>query len=175
VAQIKHLSHIPAVQNAQQDSKPCGAFGVSLLVAVLLIGSIGSAAARAAPTGDRRVGCEARWRGLPAADPARAAGHGSFMQRCLADCPDRRKDEPGKAYGGRTGDYCEVRWSSQLAARQTGGQTHDEFVDTCLRRCVARQAGAPLGWILGGVGAAALGGAAAGAGGGHSTPPPASP
>jgi len=146
----------------------------TLLAAVLLFASGAAVPAAAAPAGDRHAYCEGQWRGLTAADPARAAGHRSFMQRCLADCPDRRQQEDTKAYGARVRDYCEVRWQGLLAARETGGQTHDEFINTCLRRCVAGK-GAPLGWILGGLGAAALAGAAAGASGGHSTTPPASP
>jgi hypothetical protein len=93
-------------------------------------------------------------------------------------CPDRTAREAARTYGLRARNFCEVQWSSLLTARQTGGATHDEFIDSCLRRCATARgatSGAPLGWILGGVGAAALaGGVAAGAGGG-SHPPPASP
>ncbi|MDB5481165.1 MAG: hypothetical protein JWO83_2218 [Caulobacteraceae bacterium] len=92
-------------------------------------------------------------------------------------CPDRAVREEAKAYGLHAHDYCEGRWTTLLTARQTGGATHDEFIDGCLRRCATARgatSGAPLGWILGGVGAAALaGGVAAGAGSSH--PPPASP
>jgi hypothetical protein len=118
----------------------------TLLIAVALMGLGGAGSAADAPR-DRQPSC-----------PAKATG---------------------EAYGPRARDYCEVRWTSVLAARETGSQTHDEFIDTCLRRCVTARgatAGAPLGWILGGVGAAALaGGVAAGSGGGGSHAPPASP
>jgi hypothetical protein len=128
----------------------------TLLIAALLIGSVGPVAA-APPAGDRH-----------------------------ADCPERREHEDGRAYGARARDYCEVRWQGLLAARQTGGRTHDEFVDACLRRCVTdrhAEAGAPLEWIIGGISTATLGCAIAGCGdvgsvtgsgtgvGGHTTPP----
>jgi hypothetical protein len=102
---------------------------------------------------------------LQAADPA-FAGNG---------CPDRGVREGARAYSLRARDFCAAGWTRLLGAGRTGGQTHDEFIDTCLRQCVtARSAtsGASLGWVLGGVGAAALaGGVAAGAGGGSHAPP----
>ena len=149
----------------------------SLLIALALLAPVGAAPAVAADAGagDRPPACAGQWRALPAADGRRAAGHQSFLDRCLADCPARVKGEDGRAYGLRARDYCEVRWTGLLSARQTAGQTHDEFADTCLRRCVTRKgatSGAPLGWILGGVGAAALAG---GINSGNGHPPPASP
>jgi hypothetical protein len=149
----------------------------SLLIAVvLLLPGAAPAADAGAGVGDRRAACEEQWRGLPPGDARRAVGYRSFLDRCLADCPARVKSEDGKAYGLRARDYCEARWTGLLPARQTGGQTHDEFVDSCLRRCVTRKgatSGAPLGWILGGIGAAALAGGVNSGTGSH--PPPASP
>ncbi len=93
-------------------------------------------------------------------------------------CPDRGVREAARAYGLRARDYCGASWTSLLGAGRTGGQTHDEFIDTCLRQCVTARgatSGASLGWILGGVGAAALAGGVAAAAGGGSHAPPASP
>jgi hypothetical protein len=122
----------------------------TLLIAVLLLGSVGAGS-------------------LSAADAPRDRDA----------CSDRGAREAAKAYGARARDYCEVRWTGRLAERETGGQTHDEFVDGCLRRCVTSRnatAGAPLGWVLGGaIDATALAAAIAAGTGGHAPPPPASP
>jgi hypothetical protein len=144
------------------------------LIAIVLLGLAAArpaAAADAPAPGDRHAWCDAQWRALPATDTVRSAGYRSFMNRCLADCPARASGEGDQAYGGRLRDYCEARWTGLLAARETGGQTHDEFIDACLHRCAVAKSGVPLGWILGGVGAAALAAGVAAAGGGSHAPP----
>jgi hypothetical protein len=128
----------------------------TLLIAVALLGSPGTGSvAFAADAGEAVAGR------LP-------------MDRCLAGQP-----RPRTRQAGRASVACEVEWTDALRARQSGGQTHDEFVDACLRRCVKARgttSGAPLGYLLGGIGAAALGGGvAAGFGGGGPNTPPASP
>jgi hypothetical protein len=93
-------------------------------------------------------------------------------------CPDRGVREGARAYGLRARDFCVAGWTRALGSGRSGGQTHDEFIDTCLRQCVTARgatSGASLGWILGGVGAAALAGGVAAEAGGGSRAPPASP
>jgi hypothetical protein len=117
--------------------------------------------------------------GSVASAAGQAAADHLPMDRCVAGRPARATREAGGAYGRRASVACEVQWTNGLTARRTDGQTHDEFVDACLRRCVkihGATSGAPLGYLLGGIAAAALaGGVTAGFGGGGPNTPPASP